>query len=403
MSAQNPTPTLPHAFVGKDKSLDMLEAYSWNRDEIIKWLSEVAGDPVAWGAKEQVDSGGSTLEIKPMLQELAVWIKYLSLPDGEGYEAADLRPSQHISRRRNAGWSAKNVTSSKFSVQGFVSRDGIHLFNQYDMLGRFLGLLGPANPSQVTKYNFYLPMTAMYAQWCSELGTKTWPGREIFAALPAMFQCTWDKNSGWYRLGASLGGHVTAATGTWLEVIRNARYAVLVQSRSNRIHFNVQRGEEPVEKGKEDKEPTPWGNCAETYPFIEMFWGDKYYNKECIRGLALNRSFLLDPDAARMASEAGTKKFYDDAFEGCVYKHQDGPCINCRKLINKAVKPTYPKFGNYGKALDKDEFPDRRAERAIAQKKREETEAAKAEVARMEKEQQEKLAADKKKNAWTKQ
>lgn len=149
---------------------------------------------------------------------------------------------------------------------------GIHLFNQYDMLGLFLGLLGPAKASQANKYNLYLPLLAMYAQWCSELGTVVWP--DGMSAMPTMFQCTWDVASGWYRLGASLGGERAARrdTGTWLEQIRNARFNVLTQSRKNRVAFKVVRGKEIRDKDREDVDPPPWGNCAETYPFIDMFW-----------------------------------------------------------------------------------------------------------------------------------
>lgn len=152
-----------------------------------------------------------------------------------------------------------------------VDAGGVHLFNQYDMLGLFLGLLGPANANQANKYNLYLPLLAMYAQWCSELGTVAWP--DGMFAMPTMFQCTWDVVSGRYRLGASLGGERAGRsdTGTWLEEIRNARFKVLTQSRQQRAAFKVVRGEEKHEKDRKDVDPPPWGNCAETYPFIDMF------------------------------------------------------------------------------------------------------------------------------------
>ncbi|KAL8372585.1 hypothetical protein RB595_002094 [Gaeumannomyces hyphopodioides] len=404
--AANPTPAPLHAFIEKDKtkkfkdrnSLDMREAYSWNRDQIIKWLFLVAKDPVVWGQPDP--------NVKPRLEELAEWIKDLSLPAGKEFKAGtdwSRQPSQHISRSYVADWYGKDLNKPKFSVRGFVS-GGIHLFNHYDMLGLFLGLLGPANPGQVNKYNFYLPLAAMYAQWCSELGTVAWPGDIL--ALPTMFQCTWDVKSGWYRLGASLGGHFADrggdnATGTWLEVIRDARHAVLTQHRNNRIHFNVERGTELLEEGKKEGEETPWGNCAETYPFIDTFWGDQHYNQSYIRGVALKYAVLFDQDAARMAREAGTRKFYDDARYGYVYKHQEGPCINCRELINLAIGP-HKNFYHYGMTYGEDQFPDRRAEREIERKERAATAADKAEAAKMRKDLQDKQDAKDKADGWTK-
>ncbi|KAL8286074.1 hypothetical protein RB597_002936 [Gaeumannomyces tritici] len=406
----NPTPAVLHAFVEKDKgkkakdrnSLDMREAYSWDRNKIINWLFLVAKDPVIWGQPDP--------NVQPRLQDLAEWIKALSLPAGKEFHAGvdwQKQPSQHISRLYVTGWLGKDLTTSKFSTAGFVS-GGLHLFNHYDMLGMFLGLLGPAISGQVNKYNFYLPLTAMYAQWCSELGTVRWPGD--FRAIPAMFQCTWDVKSGMYRLGASLGGHFADrggenATGTWLEVIRDARHAVLAQRREDRIHFDVVRGTEPLGKGKEKGEETPWGNCAETYPFADMFWSDPAYNESNIRGIALNCDFLFDQDAARMAAKAGTRKFYDDARYGYVYNYQELPCVNCRQLINKARgrRADYGDFFYYGRMYGEDSFPDRRVEREAERLIREGKEADKAAAAKKLKDKKDKQDAKDKANGWEKQ
>lgn len=126
------------------------------------------------------------------------------------------------------------------------------------------------------------------------------------------------------------------------------------------------------------------------------------YNRNNLRGIALKCEFLLDEDAKRMASEAGTRKFYDDALRGRVFEFQEGPCANCRHLIwiGTGKNPNYPFFG---KNLDQEKFPDLRNQRRIERLQREATEKAKADALKLQKEQQDAQGAEDAKNGWRKQ
>lgn len=103
-----------------------------------------------------------------------------------------------------------------------------------------------------------------------------------------------------------------------------------------------------------------------------------------------------------MASEAGTRKFYDDARWGCVFEYQEGPCPNCRHLIyvGTGKKPNYSFFG---KTLDQDKFPNLKNQRKIEQLQREATEKAKADALQLLKDQKEAQDAEDAKNGWRKQ
>lgn len=63
----------------------------------------------------------------------------------------------------------------------------------YDLVGLFFGLLGSA-PLAAGKNNFFLPLTAVYARWCTRLAGKldNNPVPETgVGEVPPMFECTW--------------------------------------------------------------------------------------------------------------------------------------------------------------------------------------------------------------------
>jgi len=103
-----------------------------------------------------------------------------------------------------------------------------------------------------------------------------------------------------------------------------------------------------------------------------------------------------------MASEAGTRKFYDDASWGRVFEFQAGPCANCRHLIWVGTGKN-PDYSFFGKKLDEGKFPNLKTQRKIEQLQREATEKAKADALKLQKEQQEAQDAEDAKNGWIKQ
>ncbi|KNB12403.1 hypothetical protein FOXG_12007 [Fusarium oxysporum f. sp. lycopersici 4287] len=90
----------------------------------------------------------------------------------------------------------------------------------YDLLGLFLPLMGPTLPNSA-RFNFFLPLTAVYARWCFTIGgsrdinklhdaqAMAFIGKTGHGPPPAIFQCTWgpgQKSKVDFSLGASMGG-----------------------------------------------------------------------------------------------------------------------------------------------------------------------------------------------------
>jgi hypothetical protein len=94
-------------------------------------------------------------------------------------------PSQHIRRVLNPSWPPDRnpVIISKFRVESYV-HDNLRYRSPFDLLDLFLSCIDEA-PFGATRRNFYLPPTAMYARWCSRIGSP----------CPAMFQCAWRSHT----------------------------------------------------------------------------------------------------------------------------------------------------------------------------------------------------------------
>lgn len=207
-----------------------------------------------------------------------------SLADGEDFHAGpDLTPDQHIYRAANPAWiepqqphrSQTPATISKFSVRRHP-HNGCDYWSPYDLLGLFLSFMGPA-PNGATKRNFYLPMTAVYGRWCRQIAGSPCGG---VGELPYMFQCTWCIRSGQptrFFLGSSLAGYAWTAesTGTWKPALRRARFALVdtvpLQQAGYGFDNSPMTQKIGVERG------TKFGNCAETYPFLDLLMYVLYF------------------------------------------------------------------------------------------------------------------------------
>lgn len=161
----------------------------------------------------------------------------------------------------------------------------------YDLIGLFLGLLGNA-PLAADRNNFFLPLTAVYARWCTRLAGKLdntashqgeTPGK---GEVPAMFQCTWrDRQDGkakWFLLGASMAGDKFAKDNSgkdWKKTLQMQRFNMLVRHLKPKLV-----GQDDFDKTEPDKKANGtgnrWGNCAETYPLVH-----------CLAAYVLNFTF----------------------------------------------------------------------------------------------------------------
>jgi hypothetical protein len=146
-------------------------------------------------------------------------------------------------------------------------------WSSYDLLGLFLSFMGSA-PNGATKRNFYLPMTAVYGRWCRQIAGSL-PNNGI-CDLPFMFQCTWCIPSGGsgqptqFFLGSSLAGYDwrPELTGTWKLVLRRARFDLVDGGPLRQAGYDFDNS--PVIDQSAMANDTRFGNCAETYPFLDL-------------------------------------------------------------------------------------------------------------------------------------
>jgi hypothetical protein len=174
-----------------------------------------------------------------------------SRPDGPGYLVPP--PPQNIDRNAHPNWPS---SLARFRLIK-STYDGVEYWALPDILGLFMSSLGRA-PTTASKRNFYLPLTAVYGQWCTKLireGIRTWP---------RVFQCTWTEG-GEFHLGASRGGFAPdRGTGSWLAVLDRARYGII---RSPILQLtNWSQAWTPTIRARGRERGRPFGRCAETYP-----------------------------------------------------------------------------------------------------------------------------------------
>ncbi|KAM0312404.1 hypothetical protein ACHAPQ_012238 [Fusarium lateritium] len=289
----------------------------------------------------------------------------LSLPAGSLFKDKTRRPDSHISRNVNQDWKREDDTQSRFNVSPMSFSQIIKTFTApvpdwwcpYDLLGLFLSLLGPA-PSTATRYNFYLPLTAVYGRWCARIAGKPergWKWKPDFkgeGTLPWVFQCTWsleaDGKQHWgkYFLGATNAGdrwewNITEKdpksptyTGAWRKRVEEARFNMLFRCQKiGMVNESAYRDKSAPSQTDPKGSMTPYGNCAETYPFVMIFSSNTTQNSNSVSGLALQRNFLGDGEWAEYTAVRDT----------AIWKNLMAPCPNCEKLIGQA-RATLSKF-----------------------------------------------------------
>ncbi|KAI1634234.1 hypothetical protein F4809DRAFT_652013 [Biscogniauxia mediterranea] len=338
-------------------------AYEWKREDIFKWMEDIAQ---ARGDFDQ-DTAKTLLAIYG-------FIISLSLPAGSLYKDLTKQPYSHIARLVNRTWRSGDKTTSKFIVSGWNIASSIYSpagplpgpapgwWCPYDLLGLFLSLLGPA-PAAANKNNFFLPLTAVYARWCSRIAgrpNKNWdwkPSIQGEGDLPYVFQCTWqakvDKSTKQhfapYFLGASTAGDrfCDKSTGSWRKRVQEARFDMLFSCQKiSMVAKNDFKDEKApnMDKNKARRTMVPFGNCAETYPFAATFLRNKTEN-ESMTGLALKRDFMAE----------GEYPEYDPYRDSGIWLNSMNPCDNCKYLIGQAGA----KESNFGKDQEREKAPIR--------------------------------------------
>ncbi|GAA85268.1 hypothetical protein AKAW_03382 [Aspergillus luchuensis IFO 4308] len=177
-----------------------------------------------------------------------------------------------------------------------------------DLLGLFMSKLG-RSPAGANKRNFYLPLTAVYEMWCKKLIGE--------GVTPYVFQCTWNEEGDFF-LGASRGAYSRHSERPWLAVVDRARFGVIKSEPLTLAGWSLARS--PCMEWRKKKDGTPFGRCAETYPFCKLLKTCGKGQAEKVYGLALSRPYLSSPH-------------YDDRLSGPIWARLWKPCLNCKELI----------------------------------------------------------------------
>ncbi|GFG11367.1 hypothetical protein IFM61392_06875 [Aspergillus lentulus] len=278
--------------------VDFRHAYTMSWSDIVALLADIAQNPGAYGVLPQNVAN---------LRLIHADITRLRRPDGPSYLVPP--PPQNIDRKRHPKWPS---ALSRFRLTK-STYDGVEYWALPDLLGLFMSTLGRA-PTIATKRNFYLPLTAVYGQWCSKLIRQ---GR---LSLPSVVQCSWTED-GEFHLGASRGGCVTdSSMGSWLAVLDRARYGVI---RSPLLQLtNWSQAWTPTIRARGRKRGTPFGRCAETYPVRKLLMGKTEEEAAKVHGLDLWSRYVHIAPA------------YDDRLSGRIWESLWDPCDNCQVLIS---------------------------------------------------------------------
>ncbi|KAF5545943.1 hypothetical protein FMEXI_5859 [Fusarium mexicanum] len=282
----------------------------------------------------------------------------------------DFVPAQHIYRRltrekRSAQnkktWAKIEVNLDSGWTHKYPYRPGVvdlPYWSHYDLLGLFLSLMGPAQPN-CDRYNFFLPLTAVYTRWAFTIGGSRNLGDLKKTSLQAMaftpkpghggpptiFQCTWIQGSDShvdFSLGASMGGQnygQRQVIGDWGTRLQKTRFELLKNWNA------IEQSKWKNNKGQDEpfvfeKSPTidsgrsktKFGNCGETYPFVHLLGTYRATSsRKEVKGLALYSSFL---SVEALQKGYSLKEMLIKGAKG--YKYLWAPCRNCKHLIKVA-------------------------------------------------------------------
>ncbi|KAI1426133.1 hypothetical protein F5Y12DRAFT_744092 [Xylaria sp. FL1777] len=325
-------------------------AFNYTLPQIVSWLK----------ACSRGEKGGERTKdpaVAALLSKIGPQLSDLILPDGKEFKNPNLSPNSHFLRNPDPLW-VKNVDVKKqakfilrpvpFTYQGALGKAvPVDWWNPYDLLGLFLSILGPA-PAAATKNNYFLPLCAVYARWCSCIAGHPaekwkWSTQGDGAGdWPYMFNVTWRPEGKpvdrviYFFLGGSTAGDdwEEKVVGQWRTRVQRQRFNVLY------AHLQMQLfAQDTFDKASSPKQLRSgaktqcYGNCAETYPFIFSVRSKKEDNKNLF-GLALMREFM----------SVESLNTYDPSVGGQVWGNLSGPCDNCATLITGAGADTR-KFG----------------------------------------------------------
>ncbi|KAI1098282.1 hypothetical protein F4804DRAFT_132055 [Jackrogersella minutella] len=304
-------------------------------------------DKIATNLPEETEEEKSG---KALISKILGHIKSLC-SDPEGPHFSEPPPKQHIYRKEVGDKNQKKLNvindDGQWRFNGFpISHAETEarkkfFWSHIDLLGLFFSKLGPA-PQGADKYNFFLPLTAVFARWSRHL---------VKGKLnsPNMYQCTWaepEPGSGKrteFSLGASLGGFQPKSLG---DNLRRTRFAMLSGFRNvTEVTINDWDTGNPLPWAFEHSQERLWkfGNCAETYPLFQLLAESD--EQTTTYGVALRKGAT---DEVMKQDQTLSLAYFEDKMLERVEKKDAGgnptgeyehrhlapPCGNCTHLVD---------------------------------------------------------------------
>ncbi|KAI1186326.1 hypothetical protein F5B17DRAFT_404437 [Nemania serpens] len=316
-------------------------AFNYELKDIVAWLQAcIKGEKGGDATKDPA--------ITALLSEIGSRLSTLILPNGAQFMNPNVKPDSHFPRKLDPKWKpASYLTETKFLLlslgstyqRGLEKAVKVNWWNPYDLLGFSLSVLGPA-PAGANKNNYFLPLTAVYARWCSRIAgrpMRAWgwtpSSHNGQGDWPFMFNATWrlEKKSTdgkiFFFLGSSTAGDnwLPKEVGQWRTRVQRQRFDTLFAGLQMKLFEQDSFDMKTSKVQQRDSNAFCYGNCAETYPFIFSVRGGPSAN-DALNGLALKREFM----------KAKKLSTYDPTAEGSVWQSLCGPCDNCDHIIKAA-------------------------------------------------------------------
>ncbi|KAH8693990.1 hypothetical protein BGW36DRAFT_454486 [Talaromyces proteolyticus] len=287
------------AFNGK---LFFKTAWEYNLEDVEKFIDDVVNDMQGHGVQEKWKSA---------VKEIQDYI--INMKPRHPDEAAQSpryypNPPQYVYRKEDTETDPPYELDPKTVTNHQV-------YGMYDFIGFFFSLA--CAPTDADTENFFAPWLVIYWKW-SKLFHVTLEEKKDTKKLsldwkplklPTMLQCTWrevtkgskekaDAKEIVFHMGASVGGHAhkekpfaeygRVSKQKWTQSIVQFRFNLLADLGQPTINGEYRFMEAPLysltaeekklpEERKEylkktkEKEGWDFGNCAETYPFLEIF------------------------------------------------------------------------------------------------------------------------------------
>ncbi|GKZ34770.1 hypothetical protein AbraIFM66950_005126 [Aspergillus brasiliensis] len=286
--------------------IDLRTAYTFSRGMVLNFFRDVTEHPGHFGVPAA--NVPDLLSIMQDIYRLRETDIQESHPDGPDYLVPP--PPQSIDRVPNPKWPNARTTI-------LINRsmyDEVPYWALSDLVGLFMSSLGRA-PAGANKRNFYLPLTTVCGMWCGKLMRDN-PGQGQQRIRPRVYQCTWNDQDDFF-LGASRGGFAHDPEKPWLAVVDRARFSIVNCEPLKLADWSLARSPMLL---RSKRRGTPFGRCAETYPFRKLLMGCSEGDAERVYGVAVNDEFMFSPH-------------YDDRLSGAAWDNIWNPCANCKELI----------------------------------------------------------------------